>query len=684
MKNLPSLIEAGGYLDVMVDSVNQGNFQMMDSVMTENRPSGAFFHAGDGSNVSFSYGDTNKIDSFNLDKGVDLVFIIYILIFGFLLAFNIPFRRYFNKKRKGRNISEKLSRFVKKYLLVSPVINASVLLAIILSCLIKSIFTIYNLPDNGHLELSLHYKILIISLVATLLIFIFSLFWHRHRVRFKYIDHVYTNDEIKSRLSKFFEPKVKVQLALIHAVTTLLPISVILFYIFLSLSSPSDFGIKELNADHIKILTGKYSELLSETLIERGDLSFLVSAFYINSFDAFLASVGILSSFLVALIYVILMTRWFTIQITTPLSSLLSRMESASDKKEYSHAVLRTNDEFGKLTTGYNLMSDKIRDYINEIEEMNKGLEQKVIERTQEIMNQKNEIEAQRDEIEAQRDEIEAQRDEITAQRDMVTQQKNQIEVIHEEQTSSIRYAKRIQQAMLPTLDIFKECGFEHFIFFRPRNIVSGDFYWTGKKDENIIITVADCTGHGVPGAFMSMLGITFLKECVLKDNIFSPDEILTNLRNEVIKSLRQNEDTQQKDGMDIAVCTINLKTMKMQFSGANNPLYLIRKKELIEFRADKMPVAIHERMDPFTLHSFQLEKGDLIYLFSDGYADQFGGSAERSGGKKFMYKPLKEMLLANSQKSLSEQKQVIENTLTEWRGDLDQVDDITIMGIKI
>ncbi|PKP18015.1 MAG: hypothetical protein CVU05_14460 [Bacteroidetes bacterium HGW-Bacteroidetes-21] len=311
--------------------------------------------------------------------------------------------------------------------------------------------------------------------------------------------------------------------------------------------------------------------------------------------------------------------------------------------------------------------------------------------------------------------EIKAQRDEIEAQRDIVTVQKNHIENIHEDQLSSIRYAKRIQEAMLPSLDFLQGEDIEHFIFFRPLDIVSGDFYWAAKQQNQLIIAVADCTGHGVPGAFMSMLGIAFLKEIVMKEYITQPDIILKKLRKEIIRSLKQNEDHNQKDGMDIALCSINLDTKELQFAGANNPLYIIRNaafghlplatslpagrqlmanselievkgdlspgtSTLVEVKGDKMPIAIHERMDAFTLHTIQMEKGDSFYLFSDGFADQFGGP----NNKKFKYKPLKEVLLNNSQLPLDEQNTIVEKTLSDWIGMNKQIDDITILGIKL
>jgi serine phosphatase RsbU (regulator of sigma subunit) len=194
------------------------------------------------------------------------------------------------------------------------------------------------------------------------------------------------------------------------------------------------------------------------------------------------------------------------------------------------------------------------------------------------------------------------------------------------------------------------------------------------------VIIAADCTGHGVPGAFMSMLGVTLLNEIINEKNILMPDQILNRLREEVIKSLKQVYDEESvKDGMDAAVCTIDFNNNTLYFAGANCPLYLIRGKELTHYRAEKMPVAIHYKMPPFTLHKIDLIKGDAFYIFSDGYADQFGGPAQ----KKFMSAKLKETLLEIASKPMLEQGEILDRIFEEWRGDNPQVDDVTLIGVR-
>ncbi len=274
--------------------------------------------------------------------------------------------------------------------------------------------------------------------------------------------------------------------------------------------------------------------------------------------------------------------------------------------------------------------------------------------------------------ISLQKDEIERQRDLAAAQRDQIAYQKKHI-------TDSIMYAKRIQTALIPSLELFSD-KLEHFVLYKPLAIVSGDFYWVSTVEKKQIIISADCTGHGVPGAFMSMLGVTMLNEIVNSKGTIMPDQIVENLRQGVIKSFNQVADEDSlKDGMDIAVCTVDFETDTLWFSGANCPLYLVRGGELIHYRGDKMPVAIHYRMQPFTLHKIDLKKNDQFYIFSDGYADQFGGPRQ----KKFMSMHLKETLVAMGDMPMIKQAEKLDQIFEEWRGDSPQVDDVTLIGVR-
>jgi serine phosphatase RsbU (regulator of sigma subunit) len=274
--------------------------------------------------------------------------------------------------------------------------------------------------------------------------------------------------------------------------------------------------------------------------------------------------------------------------------------------------------------------------------------------------------------ISAQKDEIEKQRDLAAAQRDQIAYQKKHI-------MDSIMYAKRIQTALIPSLELFSE-KLEHFVLYKPLAIVSGDFYWVSSHGNQQVIICADCTGHGVPGAFMSMLGITMLNEIVIGKKILMPDQIIENLREGIIKALKQVEaDDSVKDGMDIEVCLIDFDKDKLWFAGANNPLFLVRNGELMHYRADKMPAAIHYRMTPFTLHEIDIMKGDAFYIFTDGYADQFGGPNE----KKFMSVQLKEKLMTMNGMPMIRQGEVLNDIFENWRGNNPQVDDVTMIGIR-
>jgi serine phosphatase RsbU (regulator of sigma subunit) len=251
----------------------------------------------------------------------------------------------------------------------------------------------------------------------------------------------------------------------------------------------------------------------------------------------------------------------------------------------------------------------------------------------------------------------------------------------NQEITDSINYASRIQAALLPRQEILRQALPEHFILFLPRDIVSGDFYWAAQADSKVVFCAADCTGHGVPGAFMSMLGITFLDEIVNYRNILKPDEILGQLRKEVIKALKQTgKEQEQKDGMDIALCVFDPADKRLEFAGAYNPLYLVRNGELEEYKADRMPISIYDiDWQPFHTQSMDIQKGDMIYIFSDGYADQFGGTE----GKKYKYKTLKEFLLRIYKNSVDAQHDLLKENLISWKGNFNQIDDILLMGVR-
>lgn len=256
--------------------------------------------------------------------------------------------------------------------------------------------------------------------------------------------------------------------------------------------------------------------------------------------------------------------------------------------------------------------------------------------------------------------------------------------ISHQKQeiTDSIRYASRIQTSVLPPLERFGRLLPESFVLFLPRDIVSGDFYWITAIDSKVIVVAADCTGHGVPGAIMSMLGVSFLNEIVTKEGVLSPNSILDRLREDIKRTLSQTgKQDEQKDGMDIALCVIDRDVKTIEYAGAYNPLYLVREGELLEFKANKMPIGIHVTDNvPFTCTSIEYMPGDTFFIFSDGYADQFGGEE----GRKFMSKPFKRLLTEIATLPIEEQRRRLYDAHFEWKGDHDQVDDILVIGFRL
>jgi serine phosphatase RsbU (regulator of sigma subunit) len=272
-----------------------------------------------------------------------------------------------------------------------------------------------------------------------------------------------------------------------------------------------------------------------------------------------------------------------------------------------------------------------------------------------------------------------------------VTEQKAIIEAKNHDITDSIKYAKNIQEALLPPLqNLHKELK-EAFVLYLPKDIVSGDFYWFAKRNKKRFIASVDCTGHGVPGAFMSIIGNTLLNEIVTEKNITSPAEILNELHLGVKTALKQsgNSENERRDGMDIALCSLNEEGTILEYAGANRPLWIFRKnkngEEAFEIiKANKFPIGglemENEVKRTFTNHSISIEKGDTIYLFSDGYADQFGGSK----GKKFMVGNMQKLVSDIYHKPIKEQEQLLLKNFLDWKGELEQVDDVLVIGFKI
>ncbi len=250
------------------------------------------------------------------------------------------------------------------------------------------------------------------------------------------------------------------------------------------------------------------------------------------------------------------------------------------------------------------------------------------------------------------------------------------LRVKNKEILDSIAYAKRIQEAILPQLKLFHQNLNEIFVLYKPKDVVAGDFYWMELKNNKVLFAAADCTGHGVPGAMVSVVCNNALNRAVREHGLTIPGEILTKTREIVIQEFEKSEED-VKDGMDIALCA--LEGNKLQYAGAHNPLWIIRNGEIIETKANKQPIGQFDNPEPYTTHSFNLEQGDSLYIFSDGYIDQFGGEK----GKKFKAKAFRKLLLSIQDKSMEEQKTVIDESFETWRGNLEQIDDVCVIGVR-
>ena len=255
--------------------------------------------------------------------------------------------------------------------------------------------------------------------------------------------------------------------------------------------------------------------------------------------------------------------------------------------------------------------------------------------------------------------------------------QKLIVEEKSQEITDSIEYAKTIQSAILPSSKIIDEFLKDSFVLYKPKDIIAGDFYWIEAKEDRVLFAAADCTGHGVPGAMISVVCNNALNRSVREYNLSDPGKILDKAREIVIQEFEKS-DTEVRDGMDIAICS--LIGDKLEYAGAHNPLWIIRNGILLETKANKQPIGKFENLEPYTTHSFQLEKGDSIYIFSDGYSDQFGGVR----GKKYKTSNFKNLLLSIQESSMEKQLALLEAEFEKWRGAMEQIDDVCVIGLKI
>jgi serine phosphatase RsbU (regulator of sigma subunit) len=324
-------------------------------------------------------------------------------------------------------------------------------------------------------------------------------------------------------------------------------------------------------------------------------------------------------------------------KITRPIVELSEMTKSVNTGNLMEHISIKGSSELESLSDNFNNMIDSLRVSYE-------GLEEKVAIRTDELYQQK-----------------------------VLVEHKNQ------EIVDSINYARFIQQALLPSSSEVTSYFNHSYVYYAPKDIIAGDFYWFDHANETTWFAVADCTGHGVPGAMVSVLCINALNQQLAEDRTISSGVLLDKVRDFVVKTLNKEQGS-VKDGMDISLCCYHHPSKQLQWSGANNPLWLVRNGELIPYLPNKQPIGMFENAEPFTTHQLQLEKNDLIVLFTDGYADQFGGPK----GKKYKYAPLKELIVSHADIPVKELGMLLEETFTDWKGDLEQTDDVCVMVIRI
>lgn len=372
--------------------------------------------------------------------------------------------------------------------------------------------------------------------------------------------------------------------------------------------------------------------------------------------------------FSLAIITVIVLLYRKTRVITEPIKKLVESVNRITHGHLNERAPIEGHNEIAHLSKNFNNM-------VEELENLYRDLEQKVIDRTAEIVHQKEEIETQRDNIEQQRNLLMEINDTLEQANKEITEQKKHI-------TDSIIYAKRIQNAILPPDDYIQRLLPEYFILYKPKDIVSGDFYWVGDKEGIVMVAAVDCTGHGVPGAFMSIVGFNNINFAVNIKGARKAGDILNELNQGVTDSLRQHRQVSTiRDGMDIALCCFDFENKCLSFAGANNPMFMVRDGEGTMFEPTKAPIGAYvgENLSKFQNNDVQIKQGDVFYVFSDGYADQFGGP----DNKKFLKRHFREYLASIAHLPMNEQKIKLEQNFDNWKGDNEQLDDLLVIGVR-
>ena len=381
--------------------------------------------------------------------------------------------------------------------------------------------------------------------------------------------------------------------------------------------------------------------------------------------------ITIVALILAIIITILLLSMLVANKISIPINKLSTSIRDIVDsdfKTKISFNYQESRSEIGRLSEDFVMLVNKVNAQTTHLKKQHESL----LIKNDEI----NKINTNLEEIVLERTmEIEKQKEELLNSNEILTQKQDDI-------FNSLQYASRIQNALLPSQEFLQNYFSEIFIIYKPKDIVSGDFYWCKTIDNQIIVAVADCTGHGVPGAFMSLLGISYLNEITYNFSHLNANEILGKLRQRIKSSLNQYDNQREnKDGMDIALCIINQQNYKLQYSGANSPLYIFRNNELIEIKPDKMPIGVFVRdKENFTNNILDIQPKDTIYMFSDGFSDQFGGDNNR----KFLSKNLKNTLTAISHQTLVKQEEILNQTFEKWKGDRPQLDDVLVAGFRI
>ena len=666
-------------LDSVVNAaINKGE-QFMDSTLVEKK--GPKISVSGPRSEKNAEADDRNIKAFE-EKGpfsrfFKLLFLLTLFAYAGGLIYNNPFKRYFKKIRHKKEIPIKLQQYCKKQLLNTPVVNALIITLPGALVLLHALFFILMKDQvENEIENEIFREFFFLALMATILEFLFVFYWQKHRVHIRYIDYFFSKEELRSKIFKRKGGRIRDRLLIASGMTTTLPLMIVLFYLLQSITSVKSLKLETISQEAWDILIGPWGSMIGGGK-ESFPLEKLEWLFYVNAIDTVSMFVGIITGILVSLLYLVLFIRWTNRDITYPVKELLSNIRQIRTGEVERYTVVRTNDEIGELAEGYNEMTRKIHEHVEHISKMNRDLEQTVKERTQEVVMQKEEIEAQKEEIETQLEMATRQRDTITHQNDQIL--------------DSIRYAERIQAAILPPQKLLSESLGEHFIIYKPRDIVSGDFYWTSRKNGKLLIAVADCTGHGVPGAFLSVMGISSLNEIVSRKETLSASQILEELRTYVVRSLHQTGARYEaRDGIEIALCIIDPEKGSLEFSGANRPLYVVRSKvsgsdglnaEVIQYRGNRWPIGIYEyKLAPFTNQAIKLQKNDSVYLFSDGYVDQLGGP----GRKTFRAIRFREVLTQIQDRSMEDQRKVLLEQHQSWKGGVEQIDDILVLGFRL